>query len=123
MSSTDENRPADPAEALFDEVVVPLAEGRRAKGEQAYFPLGRDPGATSYYEVPARRVMAAADFEFPAGGSAVGLVDALAAHWAKEGELALAEAAPRLKEIVDTLQREGGVASDGDVSVLCYTMF
>jgi hypothetical protein len=123
MSSTDDDRARRLAGALFDEVVAPLAAARRAAGRQAYFPLAGDAGAKSYYVTPVVRVMQQpVDFEFPGGGTAEGLVDALAEWWAAQGESGLAAMAPRLKEIAEALQ-EQVVKSDGSVSIFCYTMF
>lgn len=122
MSSNDENRARRLAAALFDEVVTPLAQARRVAGQQAYFPLAAEPGAKSYYEEPVRRVMQPADFEFPGGGTAERLVDALAASWTAEGESGLAAMAPTLKEIAQALAEEA-LEGDGTVSILCYTMF
>jgi hypothetical protein len=122
MSSTDENRARRLAAALFDEVVTPLSQNRRAAGKQAYFPLAAEAGAKTYYEEPVLRVMQPADFEFPGGGRAEMLVDALAAAWTAEGESGLAAMAPTLKEIALAL-REEALEGDGSVSILCYTMF
>ena len=122
MSSTDDNRARRLAAALFDAVVTPLAQTRRVAGKQAYFPLAAQPGAKSYFEEPILRVMQPADFEFPGGGGAEMLVDALAASWTAEGESGLAAMAPMLKEIALAL-REEALESDGSVSILCYTMF
>ena len=122
MNLTDKKHAQGLAEELFDQVVVKLAEARRSKGGQAYFELSRDAGMESYFEEPILRTMRASDFEFPGGGTAEGLVDALAKSWTKEGETGLAAMAPRLKEIAEALQEE---AEDGDgtVSILCYAMF
>jgi hypothetical protein len=122
MSSTEVDRARDLARALFDEVVSPLAEARRAAGKPAFFATARDPKATTYYTEPLAGVMRPADFEFPGGGSVEGLVDALAARWAAQGEAELAAMAPRLKEIARALKDEAD-ASDGSVSIFCYTMF
>ena len=122
MSSTDEDRARRLAGALFDDLVIPLAEARKAAGQQAYFPLAGVAGAKTYYEEPVLRTMQPADFEFPGGGTAEGLVDALAASWADEGETGLAGMAPRLKEIAAAL-REEAAKDEGSVSILCYTMF
>ena len=110
------------AGALFDELVVPLAEARKAAGRQSYFPLKGESGAKSYYVAPLASVMKPADFEFPGGGTADGLIDALTAYWADQGQTELAALAPRLKE-VSALLREEAAESDGKVSILCYTMF
>ncbi|MGD9722686.1 MAG: hypothetical protein AB7O59_15240 [Pirellulales bacterium] len=122
MSSTDENRARELAAALFDEIVAPLAETRRRAGAQAYFPLGPETGATSYFDVPADREMQPAEFEFPGGGTSTGLIDALVAYWTAQGEAELAALAPRLKEIAQALADEAA-EHDGKVSILCYTMF
>lgn len=122
MSSIETDRARAMAGALFDEVVVPAAEARRAAGRPPYFAVAGESSIASYYQAPFRRVMEASDFEFPGGGSAEGLIDALAAHWTAEGECELAAMAPRLKEIAAALKDEAA-AGDGTVSVLCYTMF
>lgn len=121
MSSTEEDRPRQAAAALFEEAVVPLAEANRAAGK-SYFATGRDPAATSYYQQPLCRVMTERDFEFPGGGTAEGLVEALGEAWAAQGEAGLAAMKPRLMEIATALRAEAE-AGDGSVSVLCYTMF
>ncbi len=122
MSSTEENRTRKSAGALFDELVTPLAEARKVAGKQAYFPLAGESSATSYYQEPVLHKMQPADFEFPGGGTAAGLIDALAAFWTVEGETGLAAMAPKLKEIAEALQEEAA-QGDGSVSILCYTMF
>jgi hypothetical protein len=122
MSSTDENRARRLATELFDAVVTPLAQSRQVAGKQAYFPLAAEAGAKSYFEEPILRVMQPADFEFPGGGTAETLVDALAASWTAAGESGLAAMAPALKEIAGALRQEA-LEGDGSVSILCYTMF
>ena len=122
MSSTDEKIARTLAVNLFDEVIAPLGKARRAAGHQAYFPLAGEANADSYYEAPLLRVMQSADFEFPGGGTAEGLVDALAAAWTAAGDTELAATAPQLKEIAAAL-REEAIEGDGSVSILCYTMF
>jgi len=122
MSSIDPHRARNLTRTLFDEIVAPLAETMRVAGQQAYFPLAGEAGAKSYYQKPILGVMQPADFEFPGGGTAEGLVDALAAHWTAEGQSGLAAMAPTLKEIVEALRQEAA-EGDGNVSILCYTMF
>jgi hypothetical protein len=122
MNLTEKEHSQRQAEELFDEVVVKLADARRSKGRQAYFPLSREAGTGSYFEEPILRTMQPSDFEFPGGGTAEGLVDALAELWTRDGETSLAAMAPRLKEIAGAL-REEAEKGDGTVSILCYTMF
>ena len=124
MSSTDKLPVSvlELAGALYDEVVMPLAEARKAAGRQEYFSLAPEPGAESYYQKPLLRAMKAADFEFPGGGTATGLIDALAAAWTADGETGLAAMAPKLKQIADTVKAEAA-DGDGKVNIFCYTMF
>jgi len=122
MSSTESDDARELAAALFDEVIVPLADARAAAGQQPFYALRGDGGTESYFITPARRVMSAADFEFPGGGTATGLAEALAASWYAEGNPGLAAMAPALKAIADAMT----VPPDDDddsVSPLIYTMF
>ena len=107
---------------LFDEVLWPLAEAKRRADDPPYFPAGRDVSVASYFETTRLRSMSHADFVFPGGGTAHGLVDALVTHWTSEAEPALAAMGPRLVEIADALDR-AAMQSDGDVDIFCYTLF
>jgi hypothetical protein len=122
LSSTKENRSKELAGALFDELVLPLAAARKDAGTQSYFPLAGEKGVSSYYDEPLLRVMQPADLEFPGGGTAEGLVEALGAYWRAQGEIGLAAMAERLKELVEPV-REEVVEGDGSISIFCYTMF
>ena len=122
MSSTEQDRARNTAGDLFEEFVVPLAESRRAAGQQAYFAMKPTADAESYYAEPLSRTMQPADFELPGGGTSEGLVDALAALWAAQGETGLVAMVPQLKEIAQALSEEAA-EGDGSVSILCYTMF
>lgn len=107
--------------ALFDEQVTPLAEARRRAGAGPYFPLGKDPRASTYFVEPRLRTMAPADYAL-SGSTAEGLLDALAASWAAQGETELVALVPRLREIAGVLAQQR-TQSDGTVDVLCYTLF
>ena len=122
MKPTDTTRAGKLAAAVFADQIVGLARRRKAAGKQEYFPLGPEPGTTSYYEQPASGTMSAADFELPGDGTTAGLIDALAARWRAEGELDLAALAPPLKKIAKELESERA-QGDGAVDILCYTMF
>ncbi|MGH8548917.1 MAG: hypothetical protein ACRERU_10020 [Methylococcales bacterium] len=119
MNQTKSDRSARLAGVLFDEVLVPLAAARRARGAQPYFPLQPDPKASSYFSPPSLRTPS--DFELR-GGTAEGLLEALAALWEAQGETELAAMIPRMKEIAEALADEHA-ESDGTVDVLCYTLF
>lgn len=124
MSQTDTqvDRSTSLSGALFDEVLVPVSAARQAAGAAPYFPMSGDATATTYFERSSVSTMSPADFEFPGGGTAAGLIDAIAAYWLAQGETALAAAAPRLKAISEAL-REEAVADDGSVDIFCYTLF
>ncbi len=106
------------AHALFDAVIDPAA----AAGKAGYFPLAREPEQTTYFLEPSAPQLTPTDFDFPGGGDADSLVEALVEHWTKQGEHQLAISGLRLKEIIAALRAEA-VESDGDVDPYCYTMF
>lgn len=124
MNSTEKraNRSTELSGALFDEVLRPLAKARRDAGAAAYFPGWRDEKAATYFERSGVSKMSPADFEFPGGGTAEGLIGSLTAFWNAEGEAALAAAGPRLLAIAEAL-REEAAAETGDVDIFCYTLF
>ena len=122
MSSTEIAASARLASELFDRVLAPLASARQACGANGYFEVARASGAGSYFSTPAVPVMEAADFEFPGGGTADGLIDALIAYWGRSGDAELCALAPGMKQIAAALQEEA-VENDGSVSVFCYAMF
>jgi hypothetical protein len=114
--------PDDLALSLFDEVVVPLARSLRASGRPEAFARSGDPALSSYYEAPTLSVMRPADFDFPGGGDAIGLIDELGRYWRDRGDEPYAVLLPRLKEIAEILRKEAAESS-GEVDILCYTMF
>ena len=106
---------------LFDERVAPFAQARRNAGKPPYFPLGRDENAATYFRAPERASLRPADYDL-AGGTAEGVLDALAARWSEQGETELVALVPRLREVASALAKERA-ESDGSVDVLCYTLF
>lgn len=108
--------------ALFDEVLAPLAEARRAANAPPYFLPWKDETVTSYFAPSQDTRLTSTDFEFPGGGYAEGLVDALEAWWRARGDSELAAAAPRLKAIAKALHSETA-HDDGSVDIFCYTLF
>ena len=135
MHSTEISEPAesaDPASGatlssrlsgdLFDQVLCPLAAQRRADGASPYFPVWRDEDATSYFSVPDVGQMTAESFDYPGGGDAERLADALTDRWAGEGEEALGATGRRLRAIVGAL-RDEAVSQDASVDIFCYTLF
>jgi hypothetical protein len=122
MSSTDPADAAGLALALFDDKVIRLAADMRAGGQPGFFPLAGESGAESYFEAPTQAFMGLDDFAFPGEGTPEGLIDALAAYWTGRGEDGLAALAPQLKPVAAALRAETS-ANDGQVDILCYTMF
>ena len=116
------DRSIEMAGALFDEILVPLADARRGSGAQPFFPLEQEANRASYFVAPALRVMSPADFELKVGAKSEDLIDALAAYWARRGETGLAAMAPHLKQLADALGDEAA-ENDGKVDILCYTLF
>jgi len=114
--------PAILAGELFDQVLLPLADARRVAGAGPFFPLGPDSAVPSYFAPSKVGSMKAEDFEFPGGGEAVGLVKALVAHWADEGETGLVNAGPKLHAIAASLAADE-TPQDGAVDIFCYTLF
>jgi hypothetical protein len=121
MSLTETDRVARLAEALHERVIG-LAAARRAGGQPAYFSPAGERDASTYFEAVDVGVMQPADFEFPGGGTAPGLIDALVAFWTEQGETELAAMAPRLHDLARTIAEELE-EGDGSVDILCYTMF
>jgi hypothetical protein len=122
MNRTEPGLAAHLAGELFDQMVVPLAQARRASGSQPYFPTGPDANAGSYFVAPGTRKMHESDFELFGDDTSRDFIEALAAYWTASGETELAAMAPRMKQIAQAVINEA-VESDGNVDVLCYTLF
>lgn len=108
--------------ALFDDYLCPLAAARNAAGAPPYFPRWKDAGISSYFGAPDVGKMSVDSFEYPGGGSADRLVDALTDWWAGEGEIRLNALRPQLGAIVDAL-RDEAESQDPTVDIFCYTLF
>jgi hypothetical protein len=122
MKPSKSDRSVELAGALFDEVLVRLAEERRSSGAPPYFPPRGEASRASYFVKPSLGVMSPTDFELEIGPKSEALIDALAAHWAKRGETGLTAMVPRLKQLADALGDEAS-ENDGKVDILCYTLF
>lgn len=75
-------------EALFDEILMPLASRMRAEGEEA-FPLKPDVSWLSYYVRRRRSVATAADFNTASCADPSEFEARLAAHWQSLGRTGL----------------------------------
>lgn len=94
MSSTKEEQLAQLMGALFDEVLLPVAERMKADGVQA-FPLAPDVTWLSYYVRRRRSAMTHDDFTSAACADAAELELRLGAHWHSLGRHELAGHAAR----------------------------
>lgn len=94
MSLTKEEQLAQLMGALFDEVLLPIAERMQASGVQA-FPLAPDVTWLSYYVRRRRSAMTHDDFTSAACASPAELGLRLAAHWRSLGRTELAGHAAR----------------------------
>jgi Carbamoyltransferase C-terminus len=108
------------ADDLFDTVITPLAKKMQAEGK-AFFPMGPDPALKSYFEKPMPH-STGPDMAYPGGGMPAGLVDAIAAHWARSNQPEFAAAATKLKKLAEVME-ETEKQSDGKVDIFVYTMF
>lgn len=123
MSSTREEQLAQLMGALFDEVLLPIAERMRANGVQA-FPLAPDVSWLSYYVRRRRSAMAHDDFTSAAWADAAQLEQRFAAHWRSLGRHALAGHAARFAAAAQAarpLLAAGDAA--GEPSPYVYAMF
>ncbi len=119
MSSIEDDEFDCDAEALFQEVLVPLAA---TGGEKSGFPVLPDPDAGSYYEKPVRVSMRGADFDLPGAGAVDGFVTGMCEYWRSQGRDDLAALEDRLRSLAAGVARKDAL-EDGDVSPFIYPMF
>lgn len=121
MNSTEEPNPLhDALGALFDDVIVPLAERMRQDGRQA-FPTQPDVSWLSYYVRRKRSLMLPSDFTSAACADAAELEARLRAHWESLGRDELAGHAARFAAAARPLAQES--ATGAEVSPYVYAMF
>jgi hypothetical protein len=115
LTKTEEQ--TEPAVTFFEEVIVPVAEQRRAEGK-SFFLLGPDAEAETYFVEPSRSVMRPADFELGATESTQSFVEELSARWIQEGNEELAAMAPRLAELASEFAAQDEPAEE-DLYLSC----
>ena len=121
MNSTEPGPAAKTAiEALFDAVLMPLADTRRRSGRPS-MPLCADASVPSYWTALPVRRLEPADFLQPSCLDATELTAALEAHWRANGEPDLAALAAQLVALAQPL-RATDAATDAP-SPFIYTMF
>jgi hypothetical protein len=123
MSSTKEEQLAQLMGALFDEVLLPIAERMRADGVQA-FPLAPDVTWLSYYVRRRRSAMTHDDFISASCADTAELERRLGAHWHALGRHELAGHAARFAAAAQQARPllAAGEAAD-EPSPYVYAMF
>lgn len=123
MSSTKEEQLAQLMGALFDEVLLPIAEQMRAGGVQA-FPLAPDVSWLSYYVRRRRSAMTHDDFTSACCLDTAELERRLGAHWGALGRQELASHATRFAAAAQAARPllAAGAAPD-QPSPYVYAMF
>ncbi|MCC6072009.1 hypothetical protein ACFSQU_20970 [Massilia sp. GCM10020059] len=123
MSSTKEEQLAQLMGALFDEVLLPIAERMQAAGVQA-FPLAPDVTWLSYYVRRRRSAMSHDDFTSAACADTAQLEQRLGAHWRSLGRHELAGHAARFAAAAQAARPllAAGEAA-GEPSPYVYAMF
>ena len=123
MNSTNDALMATAMGALFDEVLMPMAERMRAGGVQP-FPLEPDVSWLSYYVRRKRASMTRDDFT---GASCVDVADLevrLAAHWHALGRHELAAQAARFSAAASAAQALlAAEAPEAELNPYVYAMF
>lgn len=123
MNSTDDAMMATAMGALFDEVLLPIAQRMQASGIQA-FPLEPDVSWLSYYVRRKRASMTRADFT---GASCVEVADLeqrLAAHWTALGRHELAAQASHFGDAASAAKALLAADAPGaELSPYVYAMF
>lgn len=123
MSSIKEEQLAQQMGALFDEVLLPIAERMRAAGVQP-FPLAPDVTWLSYYVRRRRSSMTHDDFTSAACADRAELALRLAAHWRALGRLELAGHAARFALDAEAARTLGADATAPEApSPYVYAMF
>ncbi len=120
MNSIDDDAAQARLGALFDAVLLPLAEQMQARGV-APFPLQPDVSWLSYYVRRRRSMMGPADFDSAACAGVAELEQRLAAHWLALGRFELAAQAGQFAGAARLPAASSG--PDADLSPYVYAMF
>jgi hypothetical protein len=122
MNSTDDDAAAMLG-ALFDEVLMPIAQRMKADGIQA-FPLAPDVSWLSYYVRRKRSAMGPADFSSASCGDVAEFEQRLCAHWDGLGRHDLAAQAGQFAKVARAaMAAQAGQPAKADLSPYVYAMF
>lgn len=123
MSSTNDDKLRETIGPLFDELISPIAERRRASGTPP-FPLKPDASLDTYFVPRAQVSMTRNDFTAPSCIDFDDFADRLTAHWEVLGRDELLDGVPRIVAVARTahaaFQRD---KQDADISPYVYVMF
>lgn len=123
MSSTNDAQMETLMGALFDEVLMPLAQRMRERGVQA-FPLEPDVTWLSYYVCRKHASMTRDDFTGASCSDAADFELRLAAHWQALGRHDLARQAERFSAAAGSAQALlASDAPEAELSPYVYAMF
>lgn len=119
MSSTEAEVSSEALRELFLKHLLPAAA--EAGKPRAYFPLGPDPAAQSYFIERQKTRMAREDFLIRTADGGDDPIVALGELWRSQGLDKLAALTPRLREVAAALRQIEAPADD--VSPFIYVMF
>lgn len=119
MSSTESPVPTEVLRELFEAKLLPAAE--QDQPARAFFPLGPDAGAETYYVERQRTTMSRDDFHLRTRDGGDDPIVALGERWQDQGLERLAALAPELRAIAAALRQTEAPADE--VSPLIYVMF
>lgn len=109
--------------ALFDEVLMPIAQRMKAEGAQV-FPLAPDVSWLSYYVRRRRSAMTAPDFSSASCSDVAEFEQRLRAHWEGLGRHELAEKADLFgKAASAAIAAQANVPATVELSPYVYAMF
>lgn len=123
MNSTENDAMHALLGALFDDVLMPIATGIQARGEQP-FPLKPDVSWLSYYVRRRRSTTTAADFTSASCRDIDEFEQRLAAHWQGLGRHALAAQVAQFGAVARaTWAARGNEPAKVELSPYVYVMF
>ncbi|HOS40593.1 MAG TPA: hypothetical protein PLG31_12725 [Spirochaetota bacterium] len=119
MSSIDGGKARARVKKLFFRKLLPLSD--MARRGTAYFPMGADPSAVTYYVARNATRMSRGDFEAPVCADENEFGKKLAALWERSGNPELAKCAPEIAACAGLLYAPEEI--DDEVSPFIYVMF
>ena len=123
MSSIEEDKERGELGQFFDDILAPMAERMKARGQEA-FPLRPDPTCHSYYVPRGQPAMTPQDFTAPSCQDAADFEPRLAAHWKALGRTELLGVVSRVRDLAQAAQAARALVRDsGELPPDIYIMF